>query len=89
MAKMFHDPPDFAVLAFANGHLKPGIAGHLTIKARVNVTIADAVNGDAIGQTCQRIGINLALNTDPVFAAPPGAWQFQMPGQPAIIGQQQ
>ena len=89
MAKMFHDSAHFAVLAFANGHLKPGIAGHLAIKTRVNVTIANAVNGNAIGQTCQRIGINLPLNTNAVFAAPSCTWQFQMPGQTAIIGQQQ
>ena len=88
MAQIFHDPAHFAVLALANGHCHPGIAGHLPVKPRADFAIANAINRNAIGNAGERRGVNLSLHAHAVFAAPAGAWQFQMPCQPAVICQQ-
>ena len=88
MAQIFHDPAHLAVLALANGHCQPCVAGHLPVKARADLAISDAVNRNAIGNAGKCRGVNLSLHAYAVFAAPAGAWQFQMPRQPAIICQQ-
>jgi hypothetical protein len=67
MAKMLHDPAHLAVLAFAYGDAEPGVACHLPVEARVDLAIANAVDGDATNKRCQRLGINLALHAHPVF----------------------
>ena len=83
MAQIFHDPAHLAVLALANGHCQPCIAGHLPVKARADLAIPDAVNRNAIGNAGKCRGVNLSLHANAVFAAPAGAWQFQMSRQPA------
>ena len=88
MAKMFHDPAYFAVLAFADCDCHPGIAGHLAVQPRADLSIAHTINGYAIGNAGKGGGIHAALHPHPVFSAPSGAWQLQMPGQPTIIRQQ-
>ena len=89
MAEMLHDPAHLAVLAFADGNAEPGIAGHLPVESRVDLAIADAIDGDPAGKRCQCLGIDMALHPHPVFPRPSGAGKFKMTCQPAIIGQQQ
>lgn len=74
MAQIFHDPAHLSVLALANGHCQPCIAGHLPVKARADLAIPDAVNRNAIGNAGKCRGVNLSLHAYAVFAAPAGAW---------------
>ena len=89
MAKMFHDAPDFPVFALSNRHCKPRIAGHLPVEFGDHLTIGDAVNGDAFGQTGKPLLIHMALHPQTIFAAPTSRRQFKVAGQITIIGQQQ
>ena len=88
MAQIFHDLAHFAVLAFPNGHRQPGVACHLPVQTRANLAITDPVNRHPVGNIGKCRRVYMALHPYAIFAAPAGAWQFQMPCQPAIIGQQ-
>jgi hypothetical protein len=48
-----------------------------------------SVDGDAVGQAFERLGVDRAMHPHPVFANPAGRRQFQSPRQGAVIGQQQ
>jgi len=50
MAKIFHDPADFPVFTFADGHCQPRIAWHLAVQCCDHLAIANAVNGHPIFQ---------------------------------------
>jgi len=61
----------------------------LTFDRRLDRAIGDALDGDAFFQPVERGLVDPAKGADPVAPDPAGGRQFQMPGQAAIIGQQQ
>jgi len=89
MPQMLHDLAYLTVLAFTNGDAQPRIAGHLPVELGRHFSIANPIDGNAIGKPWQGFWIDLSLYTNPVFAAPPCAGKLEMPRQIAIIGQQQ
>src|SRR5579883_700354 len=78
-----------AVLAFADREGEPDIRALLALECRLDRAVVDAVDGDAVPQPVQ-IGLaDPAMGADPITPDPAGLRQFQHPGEPAIVGEQQ
>src|SRR5450631_2232438 len=80
---------DFAVLAFADRKHQPDIGALVALQGRVDRTIFDAVNLDALFQFIKLALRDFAMGTDAIAPQPAGIGQFEHARQPAVIGQQQ
>src|SRR5258708_6323505 len=80
---------DFAVLAFADRKHQPDIGALIAFQRRIDRTVFDAVDLDALLQFIELSLRHLAVGTDAIAPQPAGIWQFERACQPAVIGQQQ
>src|SRR6266851_4592617 len=80
---------DFAVLAFADRKHQPDIGALVALQRRVDRTVFDAVDFDALFQFIELALRDFALGADAIAPQPAGIGQFERARQAAIIGQQQ
>jgi hypothetical protein len=88
-AQMFEDAADFAVLAFGQRQLDPGIGAGAAFQIGVDRAVTDAVDLDAFDQFFElRLG-DVAIGSRPIGAGDAGAGQFERTLQLAVGGQQE
>src|SRR6266850_4681844 len=80
---------DLAVLAFADRKHQPDIGALVALQRRIDRTVFDAVDFDALFQFIELALGDLAMGTDAIAPQPAGIGQFEHARQPAVIGQQQ
>ena len=86
---MRHDVAHLAVLAFADRKHQPDIGALVALQRRIDRTVFDAVDLDALLQLVELRLRDLAMGADAVAPQPAGVGQFERARQPAVIGQQQ
>src|SRR5262249_58222102 len=70
---------DLAVLALAHREAEPHVRALLTLEARLDRAVADAVDRDAGAERIERGLAHPAVRAHPVAAPPAGLRQFQPP----------
>src|SRR6266851_5671284 len=80
---------DFAVLAFADRKHQPDIGALVALQRRVDRTVFDAVDFDALFQFIELALRDFAMGADAVAPQPAGVGQFEHARQPSVIGEQQ
>src|SRR6478672_280167 len=77
-----------AVLALTDRKYQPDIGALVALQRRIDRTVFDAVDLDAVFQFI-KLGLrHLAMGTDPIAPQPAGIRQFERARQAAIIGQE-
>src|SRR5205085_10693188 len=87
--QMLTDPLDLAVLAVPDREGQPTVAALLLIENRLDRTIADIADHDAVLQPRERRRIRYAMDPDAITAQPAGRRQFEQPPQPPVGRDQQ
>jgi hypothetical protein len=86
---MLQDAANFAILPLAQRHADPDISAFaVAVELRLNRTIANAVDLDALAQFIQRLLADPPTGARPVTPRPAGGRGFQMAGKLAIVGEQ-
>src|SRR5258707_4458730 len=88
-AEMRQHVAHLAVLALADRKYQPDVGALVTLERRIDRTVFDAVDLDAVFQFI-KLGLrHLAMGTDAIAPQPAGIGQFERARQAAIIGQEQ
>src|SRR5438552_16172236 len=87
--EMLEDAAYLAVAPLAQPDLEPGIAALLAFELGGDRPIGDAVDGDAVGEALQPLGIDDAVDAHFVAAQPAGRRQLEPSCQRTVIGEQQ
>src|SRR6478752_5223545 len=86
---MLEDAADLAVAPLAQPDFEPGVAALLALEFGCDRSIGDAVDGDAVGEALQPLGVDDAMDADLVAAQPPRCRQLEPSCQGTVIGKQQ
>src|SRR5438552_4610779 len=88
-AEMRQHVAHLAVLAPADREHQPDIGALVALQRRIDRTVFDAVDLDAVLQLVELRLRHLAVGADAITAQPAGIGQFEHAREPAVVGQQQ